>query len=220
MEQITNPPPRPRTVPAAPPPIPPAPAVAVAPVAIPVEISQGSAMGERAMGAISAARAIPEAHEPTAVRANLPGHEAEIAAIRDRIGNLMAANAVNAERIAALDPVSGEVRGQAPGFDHYMNPEDMRAEMIQQWGLGSMSEAQQDEYIDKIGEALYKSILLRVVDDIDESTSAALEAFITAQGEQVDALTCLNYLNTHIADFKQLVSEETAKLKELFVLPK
>ena len=101
-----------------------------------------------------------------------------------------------------------------------MNPEDMRAEMIQQWGLGSMSEAQQDEYIDKIGEALYKSILLRVVDDIDESTSAALEAFITAQGEQVDALTCLNYLNTHIADFKQLVSEETAKLKELFVLPK
>ena len=117
MEQITNPPPRPRTVPAAPPPIPPAPAVAVAPVAIPVEISQGSAMGERAMGAISAARAIPEAHEPTAVRANLPGHEAEIAAIRDRIGNLMAANAVNAERIAALDPVSGEVRGQAPGFD-------------------------------------------------------------------------------------------------------
>lgn len=90
---------------------------------------------------------------------------------------------------------------------------DQKQRMIAEWGLGQFSPEEQDVYIDKIGQALYQSVVLRASDTMSEAEQDALDAYLQQMGVQATAATLLEYLSTHLTGFDQVLAEETAKLK-------
>ncbi len=97
--------------------------------------------------------------------------------------------------------------------------QDNRQQMIEQWGLGQFSPEEQDEFIDKIGQALYQSLVLRAADEMSEEEQTALDTFLAEKGDQADVATVLEYLSSHMTGFDQMLVEETAKLKKELITP-
>ena len=92
--------------------------------------------------------------------------------------------------------------------------QDEKQRMVQEWGLEKMSPAEQNSFIDRIGQTLYHAVAMRATEEMSEEDQNTFEAFLAKEGDEVDMLTVLEYLKTHVAAFDQLVAEETAKLKE------
>ena len=94
-----------------------------------------------------------------------------------------------------------------------------KEQMIRDWGLADFPQEEQDQYIDRIGQALYKSIVMRATDTLNEKGKDAFDVFLDAVTTEGDMFTVLDYLNTHVPTFEQIRQEETAKLKVLLTIP-
>ncbi len=99
-----------------------------------------------------------------------------------------------------------------------MDTNATREMMVKEWGLEGLSEEERDSFIERIGKLIYQAIILRAADDMAEGDKAAFDAFMTAHPD-ADAPSILDFLSSRIANFSQLVAEETAKLKELLTPP-
>ncbi len=98
-----------------------------------------------------------------------------------------------------------------------MDTNELREQMIQEWGLQGFASEEQDAYIDKIGEVLYQSTVLRATEALDETQSAELDAYMAEKGDGFSAAEALDWLRSRVPGFDQIAAEETAKLKERIV---
>ncbi len=91
---------------------------------------------------------------------------------------------------------------------------ETRGKMVEEWGLAGFSQEEQDEFIDKIGQALYQSVVMRATDEMSDEQQDIFETFLEQAGEKADLFTVLDYLHTNVQGFDDMLAEETEKLKK------
>lgn len=94
---------------------------------------------------------------------------------------------------------------------HTQGEEIMKA-IIAEWGLENFPPEKQIEMVDKIGDLVYQSILLKAVDMLDEVGQAEFDALV--DGPDVDATKVLAFFGTKIPDFNALIDNEVKMIKE------
>ncbi len=96
---------------------------------------------------------------------------------------------------------------------------ETREKMVAEWGLGAFTPEQQDEFIDKIGQALYQSVVMRATDEMSDEEQEVFETFLEQAGDKADLFTVLDYLHQNVTGFDEMLAEETEKLKKELLNP-
>ena len=96
---------------------------------------------------------------------------------------------------------------------------ETREKMVEEWGLAGFSEKEQDDFIDKIGQALYQSVVMRATDEMTDEEQEVFETFLEQAGEKADLFTVLDYLHQNVQGFDDMLAEETEKLKKEVLTP-
>ena len=97
-------------------------------------------------------------------------------------------------------------------MDTTVKAEEMMNAIVEEWGLQSFPPEQQMEMVDKIGDLVYQSVLLKAVDMLDEAGEAEFDALVDMPG--TDAPKVLEFFGKHIPDFDALVAGEVKNIKE------
>jgi hypothetical protein len=98
-----------------------------------------------------------------------------------------------------------------------MDMTEKRDQMIREWGLQDLSPEEQDSTIEKIGEVLYQSIIIRASALMDEAAHAKLDAFTAEKGDILNATEVLEWMRINVNGFETIAAEESAKLRERIV---
>lgn len=95
-----------------------------------------------------------------------------------------------------------------------MDLNELREQMVREWGLEGLTPEEQDTAIDKVGSILYQSIVLRTTELLEDAQLKEFEAFVQKQGADLQAPAALDWLRERVPDFDRIVTEETEKLKQ------
>lgn len=98
-----------------------------------------------------------------------------------------------------------------------MDINEKREQMIREWGLQDLTPEDQDATIEKIGEVLYQSIVLKVSEQLDEKQAAELDNFTAEKGDSLNAAEAIEWLRSKVTGFDEIAAEETNKLRERIV---
>lgn len=89
-------------------------------------------------------------------------------------------------------------------------------EIIEEWGLAALPEEKQAEIVDRVGKMMYQMVLQRALDILTEEEQTELDQLLDKEGTTPE--TILQFLQSKIPTFEQVVAEERGKLKQdLFV---
>ncbi|MBI2633230.1 MAG: hypothetical protein HYW78_02450 [Parcubacteria group bacterium] len=97
-----------------------------------------------------------------------------------------------------------------------MDQQTATINLIKELHLDTLPEEKQQAVILKIGDILYRAIMIRALDMMSESDKDAFDAFLTSAGEGKDRAPeeIMNFLATKIPNFDAVVKEEVGKFKE------
>ncbi len=84
-------------------------------------------------------------------------------------------------------------------------------ESVKERGLSSLPKEKQEEMVERIGRLLYEAVLSRAMDMLDEKDETELDLLLNEETSTVEEV--LGFLETKVASFGSIVSEEKAKLK-------
>ncbi len=85
-------------------------------------------------------------------------------------------------------------------------------EIIQEWGLGNLSEIKQVEMVERIGLLIYQAVLVQSLDILSDAEQTELDTLMGEDSTTTEDV--LAFLNSKIPTFKELVKEEQDRLKE------
>ncbi len=89
--------------------------------------------------------------------------------------------------------------------------DELNKNIFEVFGIGEMSEGEQEEAIIGIGEVIFKSVLLRVLPILKEEELKEYEKLLEKNPEPDEVL---EFFFEKIPNFLQVVAEETEKLKK------
>ena len=79
-------------------------------------------------------------------------------------------------------------------------------------GLENLSEKEQEESLLSIGRIIFQSVLIRVMEELDEAGKDEFEKILTEKPNDEEAI--LGFLQAKISNFNEIVSGEVAKFKQ------
>ena len=85
-------------------------------------------------------------------------------------------------------------------------------EIIQEWGLGNLSEIKQVEMVERVGLLIYHAVLVQSLDILSDAEQTELDTLMGEDSTTTEDV--LAFLNSKIPTFKELVKEEQDRLKE------
>lgn len=83
--------------------------------------------------------------------------------------------------------------------------------IVTEFGLQSFSTEEQVQYVDQIGEIVLQGVLIKSLSMLDEDQAAMLDNMIDQEKSPEDIM---NYLQTAIPGFTNLVTDEVAQVKK------
>lgn len=89
--------------------------------------------------------------------------------------------------------------------------QDLKNKIIGDFGLTQMTEASQEDMIDKIGTLLFESVVERSLDTMDEGMIGEFERIVTESGEDYGKV--ISFLRERVPGFTEIVAEELARLR-------
>lgn len=87
----------------------------------------------------------------------------------------------------------------------------MKKKIVADFGLGDMTEADQEKFIERIGAMLFEYVVERAVEVMDEQTMTDFDEVITNAGE--DYQKVIVFLKDRVPGFKDIVTDEMSRLK-------
>ena len=88
---------------------------------------------------------------------------------------------------------------------------NFKKKIAEDFGLTTMPEEEQEKFIEKIGNMLFESVIERSVDVMDEKAMSDFDEILSSAGE--DYQKVISFLRDRVPGFKEIVSEEMARLK-------
>ena len=85
-------------------------------------------------------------------------------------------------------------------------------DIINEWGLQNLSEAEQVNYIERIGRLIYQAILVRSLDILSSGEEIEFDALLDQDSTTPEDV--LAFLQKKIPTFHLLLKEEIERLKE------
>lgn len=89
--------------------------------------------------------------------------------------------------------------------------QNLKKKIIDDFGLSQMTEASQEDMIDKIGTLLFESVVERSLDTMDEGVVGEFEKTVAESGEDYGKV--INFLRERVPGFTDIVAEELARLR-------
>ncbi len=89
--------------------------------------------------------------------------------------------------------------------------ENLKKKIVADFGLGDMTEADQEKFIERIGAMLFEYVVERAVEVMDEQTMTDFDEVITNAGE--DYQKVIVFLKDRVPGFKDIVTDEMSRLK-------
>lgn len=89
--------------------------------------------------------------------------------------------------------------------------ENLKKKIVADFGLGDMTEADQEKFIERIGAMLFEYVVERAVEVMDEQTMTDFDEVITNAGE--DYQKVIVFLKDRVPSFKDIVTDEMSRLK-------
>lgn len=90
--------------------------------------------------------------------------------------------------------------------------DELKKKIIEDFGLGKMPPEEQDKFIEKIGNMLFEAVIERSIDNMDKEAMTDFDEVISNAGE--DYQKVITFLSQRVEGFKEIVSEEMARLKK------
>ena len=88
----------------------------------------------------------------------------------------------------------------------------LQKNIIKDLGLENLSEKEQEESLLSIGRIIFQSVLIRVMEELDEAGKNEFEKILTEKPN--DEETILSFLQAKIPNFNEIISGEVAKFKQ------
>ena len=85
-------------------------------------------------------------------------------------------------------------------------------EVIEEWGLQSLSEDKQADIVERIGRMIYQAVLVRSLDILSEKEQAELDLIMDK--DQTTPENVLAFLKSKIPTFDTILAEEKQKIKD------
>jgi hypothetical protein len=92
-----------------------------------------------------------------------------------------------------------------------MNPQELRALIIEQFGLGSYSPKDQDEAVEKISDLVFQRALMEAMDAIPENDQSAFDALLEQNPEPQ---IVLDYIINKVPTFGDIFAREMQAIQE------
>ena len=80
-----------------------------------------------------------------------------------------------------------------------------------EFGFDTLPEEQQAEMYQRIGEVLFKGVMIRALEEMSDEEQDAFDAFLSDHPEDPQAL--MNYLREKVDGFEALAADEVARFK-------
>ncbi|MBP6855286.1 MAG: hypothetical protein KBD26_02130 [Candidatus Pacebacteria bacterium] len=86
----------------------------------------------------------------------------------------------------------------------------LRQTIINAYNLGSLSEDEQNDIIERIGSLIFQGILMRVMEDMSETLQSEFEEMLDkdASPEMI-----IGFLRENVRDFENIAKEEAEKFQ-------
>ncbi len=92
-----------------------------------------------------------------------------------------------------------------------MTPQELRTLIIEQFGLESYSEQDQNEAVEKISDLVFQRTLMQAMDALPESEQASFDAMLE-QNQEPQAV--LEYLIAKVPTFGDIFAQEMQAVRE------
>lgn len=96
-----------------------------------------------------------------------------------------------------------------------VNPEQAFADAIKALGIEGAPQEFQEEYIAEFGDMVIKSIIVRVLPDMNEEQQNMLNELLEKSDSEEGIAEIFAYFEQNIDDFQTVVTEETARVIQL-----
>ena len=87
----------------------------------------------------------------------------------------------------------------------------LNKDLVKELGLESLPEEKQLEILEKIGSIIFQSVLLRVLDLLDDDQKDELEKLFKEKADDPNAV--LKFMEDNVPDIDGIVKEEVTKFK-------
>ncbi|MBI4691842.1 MAG: hypothetical protein HY773_00110 [Candidatus Terrybacteria bacterium] len=88
----------------------------------------------------------------------------------------------------------------------------LQKNIISDLGLDKLSEKEQEEALQSIGRIIFQSVLIRVMEEMDDKGKDEFEKVLSEKPNDEEAI--LNFLQTKLPNLNEIVNEEVAKFKQ------
>ncbi len=93
----------------------------------------------------------------------------------------------------------------------------LATDIIQEWGLGSLSSAKQAETVERIGKLVFQAILVRSLDILSAKEQDEFDKLLDI--DETTTQDVIAFLHSKIPTFEMLLGEEREKLKMDILIP-
>lgn len=88
----------------------------------------------------------------------------------------------------------------------------LQKNIIKDLGLDKLSEKEQEETLLSVGRIIFQSVMIRVMEELDEAGKDEFEKILTEKPNDEEAI--LNFLRSKLPNLDEIVNEEVAKFKQ------
>lgn len=89
----------------------------------------------------------------------------------------------------------------------------LKANLMSELGLDTMPEKDREAALLKIGEIIFKSVLIRILDNLDQAGRKEFDDFLGNRANQQDPDLLYEFLKAKVPNLDELVTEEIAVFK-------
>lgn len=90
-------------------------------------------------------------------------------------------------------------------------------DIIEDWGLDSLPQDKQTDFVDRVGKMIYQAVLVRALDILSEKEQEEFDVILDKDSSTPQEI--LAFLKSKIPTFDQLVIEERNNLKQDLLVP-
>lgn len=95
----------------------------------------------------------------------------------------------------------------------YPMDDALRANLMSELGLDKIPEKDREAALLKIGEIIFKSVLIRILDTLNDAGRQEFDTFLSNKNNQKDPDALYDFLKAKVPNLDELVSEEIAAFK-------
>ena len=88
----------------------------------------------------------------------------------------------------------------------------MQQNIIKELGLDRLPQAQVEEILLRVGKIIFQSVMIRVLEELDDSAKDELDVLLSQKPDNQEAV--LQFLRSKLPNLDDIVNEEIQKFKE------